>query len=101
MIRHDLHRQDLKRILRCDQRQHDLQFLIDTTCQDLLPVLRTPYDMILQRINIPTTICKALITDIINTFIHIFITPCENNKGRQKIEYVFVFCLPLKIFLAG
>ena len=71
MVRHDFHRQDPELIFLRQLLQHFLQIRIHTVLKDLLSVLRTPYDVILQGINISPTICKIGKLNIINAFLHI------------------------------
>ena len=47
VIRHDLHRQDLKGILLSDLFEHRLYILIDTVPKNLFSILGTPHNMIL------------------------------------------------------
>ena len=57
-----------------------------------LPVLRAPYEMVLQRIDISTTICKVVLNSKINIFSHICIIPydypCVNaNQNKCSFSY--------------
>ena len=88
MVRHDFHRQDPELIFLRQLLQHFLQIRIHTVLKDLLSVLRTPYDVILQGINISPTICKTGKLNIINAIIHIYMIPYETLESKEKRIYV-------------
>ena len=88
MVRHDFHRQDPELIFLRQLLQHFLQVCIHTILKDLLPVLRAPYDVILQGINISPTICKTGKLNIINAIIHIYMIPYGTLESKEKRIYV-------------
>ena len=88
MVRHDFHRQDPELIFLRQLLQHFLQIRIHTVLKDLLSVLRTPYDVILQGINISPTICKSRKINIINAILHIYMIPYEALESKEKRIYV-------------
>ena len=75
MIRHDLHCQYCEGILFSELPEHSFDIIIQTVLQDRFPVLCAPYDMILKGVDITPTICKIIIIDFINIFLHVNIIP--------------------------
>jgi hypothetical protein len=89
MIRHDLHCQYCEGILFSELQEHSFDIIIQTVPQDRFPVLRALYDMVLERIDISSTICKIVIIDFINIFLHNNIIPYVscNNKQKRYISF--------------
>ena len=71
MIRHDLHCHDTELVFCRQLLKHFLQVRIHTVPKELLPVLRAPDDMVLQRVHISPTICKICKLNTINVIINI------------------------------
>ena len=88
MVRHDFHRQDPELVFLRQLLKHFLQVCIHTILKDLLPVLRAPYDVILQGINISPTICKTCKLNIINAILHIYMIPYEALESKNNRIYV-------------
>ena len=92
MIRHDLHCQYCEGILFSELQEHSFDIIIQTVLQERFPVLRTPYDMVLERIDISPTICKIVTIDFINIFLHNSIIPYVSCYNKQKM-YISFFSL--------
>ena len=92
MIRHDLHCQYCEGILFSELPEHSFDITVQTVLQDRFPVLCAPYDMVLEGIYISPTICKIVIIDFINIFLHNSIIPYVSCYNKQKM-YISFFSL--------